>query len=310
MDENGLNRNISQEELEEVVRNEAKLYIDRIFASRTQPSRRQLHLFERLTKLAVVVASSLYNELLCGSFVPKYLEMRFGNSPCDTLPAFELSLNDGSKITLEGTVDRLDIFKRDDTVYVKVIDYKTGTKTFSLDEVEKGLNIQLLLYLFAICNTTSEKFRRALGCKEGDSIKPAGIIYVSTALGTINADLNATPEEITEKAKSNIPRAGLVTDNEEILKELCHDLNAKYLPDVSQLKDGTVKGKSLTSDEGFTSLENSITATLIEISENLRGGNADVSPLKLGDKYPCEYCKMKQFCRVDLKAEENQNEED
>lgn len=310
VDENGLKKNISQSELERVITDEARLYIDRIFSSRVQPSRRQLHLFERLIKLAVVVASSLYNELLLSSFVPKYLEMRFGSSPRDTLPAFELSLKDGSKVTLEGTVDRLDIFKRDNTVYLKVIDYKTGTKTFSLDDVEQGLNIQLLLYLFAICNTKSEKFRKELGCNEDGFIKPAGIIYVSTALGTINADLNATHEEIIEKAKLNIPRAGLVTDNEEILKELCYDLNAKYLPDVSQLKDGTIKGKSLTSEEDFAALENSITETLIKISESLRGGNADISPLKLGEKYPCEYCKMKQFCRVDLKAEEDRSEED
>lgn len=310
VDENGLNRSISQAELEEVIRKEAKLYIDRIFSSRTTPSRRQLHLFERLTKLAVVVASSLYNELLLSSFVPKYLEMRFGNRNSDILPAFELTLNDKSKITLEGTVDRLDIFKKNDTVYIKVVDYKTGTKTFSLDEVEQGLNIQLLLYMFAICNTASEKFRKAIGCNEGDSIKPAGIIYVSTALGTIDADLNTTTEEIIEKAKSNIPRAGLVTDDEDILLELCHDLNTKYLPGVSQLKDGTIKGKSLTDDESFAHLEESITNTLVQIATSMRGGNANISPLKLGDKYPCEYCKMKQFCRVDLKAEEKSDEEE
>lgn len=313
VDENGLKRDIPKDELERFIRDKAKEYIDSIFKDKVEPSKRQLHLFGRLTGLAVVVASSLYDELLDSSFIPKYLEMKFGNAPSDALPQFELKLKDDTKIIIDGAVDRLDVFKKDNTVYVKVIDYKTGSKTFDLADVEKGLNIQLLLYLFAICNAKDDKFKRSIGCENGDTIKPAGVIYVSSAFSAFDVKYNATEEEIIAMAKKKLPRSGLVTDDDEIIKEMSHNLKNRYLPGVTTNKDGVITKNSSMSKEGFDELEKQIYSTIEEIATELKSGNADIAPMKIGRDYVCQYCKMKPFCRVDLTSEgtdEEENEDD
>ena len=286
VDKDTVRTDLSHGDIESIIRQEAKKYIDNIFGKHNTPSKRLSHLFDRLTRLAVLVASALYKELLNSSFVPKYLEMKIGNDSKCILPSPVLTLKDGTKITLSGTVDRLDIFKTHGVVYVKVIDYKTGSKTFSINDIESGLNIQLLLYLFAICNTTSEKFRKEIGCENDDQIKPASAIYVSTALPGINTDYGTENERIFEIAESKIPRSGIVLNDENILKQLSHD--------------SKVKGGAPISADEFDALEKQINETLISIAEEMKSGNADIIPRKDGQKYPCEYCNMKQFCRVDI----------
>ncbi len=53
---------------------------------------------------------------------------------------FELKLR-------EGRIDRVDRLVEDDNVYIKVIDYKSGSKTFSPSDVENGLQLQLIYYM-------------------------------------------------------------------------------------------------------------------------------------------------------------------
>lgn len=291
VDNDTVKTDLRDEDIEKIIHQVAKDYIDKLSSDHNLPSKRLYHLFNRLTRLAVFMASALYKELLDSSFVPKYLEMNIGSSSKSELPPPTFTLKDGSKVSLSGMVDRIDIFKTGGVVYVKVIDYKTGSKTFSIDEIESGLNIQLLLYLFAICNAKSEKFRKALGCQnEDDKIKPASAMYISTALPSIKVDYGANNEQIFEVAKSKIPRSGIVLNDETIIKELNHN--------------GKTTGATLISATDFKDLEALINQTLISIAEEIKGGNADIIPRKDGRTYPCEYCNMKPFCRVGITKSE------
>ena len=58
----------------------------------------------------------------------------------------ELTLTDGSRVFLNGKVDRIDIFCHKDKIYVRVVDYKSGEHKFSLSDVRSGMDIQLVLY--------------------------------------------------------------------------------------------------------------------------------------------------------------------
>ena len=42
------------------------------------------------------------------------------------------------------------MLRQGETVYLRIVDYKSGTHQFSLDEVRSGMDIQLVLYLFAV----------------------------------------------------------------------------------------------------------------------------------------------------------------
>ena len=63
---------------------------------------------------------------------------------------------DGRKVLLGGYADRIDSM---DDGTIRVVDYKTGSKKFARSDVEIGINVQLLLYLFSVLRCPPGKFR-------------------------------------------------------------------------------------------------------------------------------------------------------
>ena len=110
---------------------------------------RLLHLYARLRKLALLMLKTILNELRAGAFVPYRFEQVIGGKGKTDLPALRLSLRDGSVVTLHGKIDRVDVYRTDKKTYIRVVDYKSGQHTFSLQDVQSGLDIQLVLYLYA-----------------------------------------------------------------------------------------------------------------------------------------------------------------
>lgn len=135
--------------------------------------RRILHLFERLRKLAVIMLKDIIAELKNSSFVPSKFEQVIGLRGENGLPPIVLELKNGTKVTLSGMVDRIDLLERDGRIYVRIIDYKSGMHEFSPEDVRSGLDIQLVLYLLAV--VTSDEAH----------IVPAGAqyLYAKTAKG-------------------------------------------------------------------------------------------------------------------------------
>lgn len=71
----------------------------------------------------------------------------------------ELMLENGVRVSVEGIVDRVDLMEKDGKKYVRVVDYKSGSKNFQLDDVYYGLNLQMLIYLFSIWKTEQESLQ-------------------------------------------------------------------------------------------------------------------------------------------------------
>ena len=100
-----------------------------------------------------------------------------------------LELNNGSRVCLRGTIDRVDLYKENGTCYFRVVDYKSGTHKFSLEDVRSGLDIQLILYLFALLSAD-------------DQAVPGGAAYLYAA---------------SEKGAVSIRRSGIILKSEELL---------------------------------------------------------------------------------------------
>ena len=45
------------------------------------------------------------------------------------------------------------MYEENGTKYIRVVDYKSGTKNFVYSDVLYGLNLQMFIYLFTICNS-------------------------------------------------------------------------------------------------------------------------------------------------------------
>ena len=56
---------------------------------------------------------------------------------------------------MTGKIDRVDVYVSEGKRFIRIVDYKTSEHLFSLENLEKGSDVQLVLYLYAyFCSDT------------------------------------------------------------------------------------------------------------------------------------------------------------
>ncbi len=224
---------------------------------------RTLHTFRRLRALTLVLLRNILNELAHSKFRPTSFELRIGSREQGAPAPYEIALRDGKRILLGGTVDRVDCYEKDGKIYLRVIDYKSGAKEFSTDDVRHGLNLQLLIYLFSLC-------------RREDTL-PAGMLYVATA---------------TEGGRPVPDRTGLLLNDADILAAMNDEWDPDYLAGIKRAKDDTLSGNALTGADELADLERDIRETLRRIGEDMLCGRAARTP----SEDACRFCPMRDGC--------------
>ncbi|MBO5898035.1 MAG: PD-(D/E)XK nuclease family protein, partial [Clostridia bacterium] len=224
---------------------------------------RTLHVFRRLRGLALILLRDILHELKHSAFRPVAFEEHIGEGA--SVPCYEIELTDGHRILLSGTVDRVDCYRQGEDVYLRVVDYKTGTKEFSLKDIARGANMQLLIYLFSLCRPAHTH--------------PAGAMYVATNHGD---------------SKPEAHRSGLLLSDHTILSAMNDEWDKKYLAGISKTKNNEISGKAQISAEALDQLERDIRDTLGTIGEDMIHGRAARTP----SKDACRYCSMRAGCPV------------
>ena len=93
------------------------------------------------------MVENVAEELRQSDCVPLAFELEFSSH--GDLPVIAISEAD-TELCLMGKVDRVDGWLHDGRLYLRVVDYKTGKKSFDLSEIRHGIGIQMLLYLFTL----------------------------------------------------------------------------------------------------------------------------------------------------------------
>lgn len=239
-------------------------------------SNRLKHLFLRLRRLSLLLISSLRHELSASSFVPSFFELKIGDNGIEPL---KITLNDGSCVLLGGIIDRVDLWRDGEKVYVRVVDYKTGAKKFSLSDIESGLNLQLIIYLFTLCG--SKGFAKLCSVEPSALLLPAGANYLSSHISIKSYPELPETEKILEDAERSLDRSGFYLKDEGVISALGLDNARPNALDVDSIYE----------------LKQELEATVCRIAEVMKSGNADASPF-ITDHSPCEYCKMSGICRI------------
>ncbi len=256
---------------------------------------RQKFLLRRLRRSIGVFIRSLNEEFTQGLFRPWRFEQPVGMDSEDSVPAPVFYLSDGTEICMRGVIDRVDVYREGDTTYVRVVDYKTGKKKFSLSDIYEGLNLQLLLYLFTIWKSPPGEFRRALA---GDGeIIPAGALYFSARPGEGKSDFMVYGEDCINAATAAVSRNGLVLSDKNIVAAMDREFSGKYAPATVDKHGNFKKSAALADIERFGKLYLDITDIITEIGERLAGGFAGATPKEKPNDSPCEYCKYMPVCR-------------
>ena len=252
------------------------------------------YMLDRLSKSVQLFTKALNEEFAQSEFTPHSFELKVGFS--DDLPALPIQLKNEHFLTVRGIVDRMDILRKDDKVYIRVVDYKTGRKKFSLEKVMKGENIQLLLYLFALCNMKKDcSFAKEL-CPNGEAPVPAGAVYFSACPGEAESDKILEGDSAEEKALHDISRTGIVLGDTEIISAMDRELSGRFAP-AYQNKKGELRGSFAESIEDFEKIRNALNEFLCDTGNRLTGGEASSNPSGFGRNSACEYCEMKPVCR-------------
>lgn len=171
--------------------------------------RQILHLFDRLRKLAVIMLKDILSELKSSQFIPSKFEQIIGLPGENGLPPIILELKNGSKVTLSGMVDRVDLFEKDQEIYVRIVDYKSGVHEFSPEDVRSGLDIQLVLYLLAVIGTDERH------------LKPAGAQYLYAQ---------------TVKGVTSVQRSGFLSNDPMVLDAADQSAEGVYTKKLKKLE--------------------------------------------------------------------------
>ena len=203
------------------------------------------------------------------------------------------------ELEYNGTVDRVDAFSTDTDTYVRVIDYKTGSKTFSPDDIAEGRNLQMFLYLKAITETEKPRFRELIGAKEGARLVPAGVIYVKTRVKDVTLDI---PDDAlaVETVKSLQERDGMLLDDDISISAM----NKNYLP--VKFKDGSVADSAkrhLYTERSWKKIGETIKEVINGVCADMRSGNIPAVSTDKNGNSSCTFCSFRSVCRTPSKKD-------
>ena len=281
---------VGGDEIKRLVNHYVKEYTLTEIPDFAQKSARFRYLFGRLRRTALAVIEEIAGELAQSDFEPIAFELGFGGSD-GALDAVTIREGDAT-LSVSGKVDRVDGWRKDGKLYLRVVDYKTGHKAFDLGDVEAGLGVQMLLYLFTLADRGEAHFH--------EPIVPAGVLYMPARDVILRRGRDISPEELERDLRKELRRSGMVLDEPEVLRAMEHSALEEpcYLP-VAVKKDGTISG-SIASAARLGKLSRYVEKLLHQIARELRQGNIDADPCTRGPRdSACTFCPFAAACHFD-----------
>ena len=293
--EDGIRTDIEKEELEQIVEECIADYIGRVCYGLSDNSPRIMHQIKRLHITTMLLIGNIIEEFRQSRFIPRFFELPINYHNDEGVEPYAIPLEDGTTLYMNGVADRVDTYKKGNDVYIRVVDYKTGTKTFSPDDIKRGLNLQMLLYLFAIWNTKSDTFKEKIKC-EGD-ILPAGVLYFAAKAPDVKISAEDEIENVYSNAGNSIKRSGLLLNDMDVLSAMEKNFENRYIPVTLTKKGQFSKNDCLRTIEEFGELAKEIDGIVNDIAKRLKAGQVSATPLDSKKEDVCSYCKMKPICR-------------
>ena len=240
------------------------------------------YLIRRLKRSLSGLLVYLRDEERQGSFAPAACELGIGKgSGC--LPPQIYQLPNGRTVEIIGTVDRADTWTdADGQQWVRVVDYKTGTKSFDLKEVYCGLDCQMLLYLFTLTKDESGHFTGA---------KPAGVLYLLADGSPEQTKRNAAPAPVCKLD-------GLVNDLPRVYHAMDAEETGRYLPfDFQNGKPNPRKKKYLADGAKLDRISQHMETLVTDMATELYAGRIEAKPLRTSNRDSCRFCDFSLICR-------------
>ena len=217
-----------------------------------------LNVLKRIGRRTAGVLSDITDKDM---FKPEFFEYSFFK---------DVSIDEENKMTFKGKIDRGDIYYSPEAQELKlrIIDYKSGNRDFSISELYEGLTLQLSVYMNIMTELADAEYNKGKSEDQKIKIMPEGMYYYHMADPYVEAQNEAGAKEKRDK---DLKLKGFKNDNEEMFG------------DINQF--AIYKAK--------------------EIAGHIMSGEIEKNPMNAGGKSACEYCAYSEACRFDKKYGSN-----
>lgn len=246
---------------------------------------------KRLKSLVSKSVWAICEHIARGEFEPAAFELSFDKD--GDIEPVTVTLPTGEEITMIGRIDRVDTFSHEGKLYIKVIDYKSGAKSYSLADIFNRTTLQLSVYMIAV----TENGKKALG---SDNTAFGGMFYFRLD----DPMEKGAPQEVDEeKVLKAFKMSGLTSENQDVIRAMDKGASgwSAVIP-VYIKADGTPSPaqSKLASLEQYEKLKRYVKRAVTEIGQEILSGNIDIRPVRDGDITPCSYCRYRGVCGFDI----------
>ncbi|GAA0120429.1 helicase-exonuclease AddAB subunit AddB [Clostridium perfringens] len=252
--------------------------------------------FKRILTKSVMVISE---QMKRSDFEIYKNELDFGFSK--DVNSIKLDLPSGESFYLNGRIDRVDKLNLDGETYLRIIDYKTGSKKFDLNKFYNGLQMQLLVYLDALINNSENIVE--------NQAMPGAILYFRIDDPILKSKGDLTEEEIKSEVLKELKLEGLLLDDVKVVKAMDNTLepgtHSLIIPANMKKAGDLGKNKALITMEQFELLRRYVNEKMVEICQNMIEGKIDIEPCKENKNIVCDYCNYSHICQFDSSLEDN-----
>lgn len=272
-----IRRDIVSEVVTEVTEN----YGGKVFKS----SARNNYMIEKIRRITDRSAWAIIEHIKRGNFNPA---------------EFELTLR-------EGRIDRVDKMSEDGDIYIKVIDYKSGSTTFDPTMVENGLQLQLIYYMDKMMDRESK-------ANPSKNVMPGGAFYFNIQDPILDFEESMVDDDVlTERLLKEYQMSGAINSCEQVLIGIDNNIvNIKGASDISKAKyadkgiDMRVeRSAGVMSNDNFMQLIERVKDKVTTMTQEIMDGKIDINPYKKGIKTPCTYCQYNRVCAFDNRQFDN-----
>lgn len=273
---------ISLDKTLEIARKHGKLYASDRFSE--LGSERMNYLFKRNDQELDKVVEDLWEELHISEFLPRFMELGFDIG--EAMAPIEISGEQMDGV-LRGFVDRVDVWNQDGSNYFRVVDYKTGKKSFDYCDVLNGIGLQMLLYLFAL----QENGHHLIG----KNALPAGVQYFPARARYLPLKGMPDEEAVMKARKDERKRKGLILAEENVVQAM-EPLESPCRLSCSRTKEGSLTGDVASSGD-FAQLKKYVFKLLRSVVDEIASGIIEPNPYYRDERdNSCVYCPYSKIC--------------
>lgn len=288
---------LTQEQCKSIVNSLVNEAVDGNAGSILNSSPRYKYFTDRFKRIITKSVTIISEQMKRTDFEIFKNEFAFGNFK-DSNP-IKLDLPSGEEVFLTGRIDRIDTLDMNGNTYIRIIDYKSGSKKFDLNQMYYGLQIQLLVYLDALIKNSERLINKQW--------IPGAILYFKIDDPMVKSNKNLSEEEIKEKVLKDLKMDGLILKDAQLVKSMDKNIEGYSLIIPARINnDGNLgKSKSLVTEEQFDILRKYVNKKIIELCDEMISGKIIIEPTKNNKDTFCKFCNYSHICQFDNSLKDN-----